>query len=146
VVVLGSTGLGTEERERNMSTSLQVALSQGGFGLPAPATTDLARCKIVFAVGRQAVSKEDAARLHAYVEGGGVLVFTSRFATQDEFGAPQSVCPGHGLAEKWDLRTSAEPASSPEAAHSAALDRLGESFTGLNSGFPGNGQPPRHRA
>jgi hypothetical protein len=130
-VVLGPTGLGTEERERNMSTSLQVALAQGGFGLPAPSTTDLARCKIVFAVGRQAVSKEEAVRLHAYVEGGGVLAFTSRFATQDEFGAPQSVCPGHGLAEKWDFRTSAEPAPSPEAAHSAALDRLGESFRGL---------------
>jgi hypothetical protein len=90
-VVLGPTGLGTEERERNMSTSLQVALSQGGFGLPAPATTDLAKCKIVFAVGRQAVSEEEAARLHSFVEGGGVLAFTSRFATQDEFGAPQSV-------------------------------------------------------
>jgi hypothetical protein len=131
VVVLGPTGLGTDEQERNMSTSLQVALAQGGFGLPASSTTDLAKCKIVFAVGRQAVSKDEAVRLHAYVEGGGVLAFTPRFATQDEFGSPQAVCPGHGLAEKWGLRTSPGPASPPEAAHSAALDGLGEPFTGL---------------
>jgi hypothetical protein len=131
VVVLGPTGLGTDEQERNMSTSLQVALAQGGFGLPAASTTDLAKCKIVFAVGRQAVSKEEAARLHSFVEGGGVLAFTSRFATQDEFGSPQSVCPGQGLAEKWGLRTSPGAASPPEAVHCAALDSLGEPFTGL---------------
>jgi hypothetical protein len=130
-VVLGPTGLGTDEKERNMSTSVQVALAQGGFGLPASSTTDLAKHKIVFAVGRQAVAKEEAVRLHEYVEDGGVLAFTSRFATQDEFGSPQSVCPGHGLAEKWGLRTSSEPVSPQEAEHSAALDGLGELFTGL---------------
>jgi hypothetical protein len=129
--VLGPTGLGTDEQERNMSSSLQVALAQGGFGLPASSATDLGKYKIAFAVGRQAVSKEEAARLQAFVERGGVLTFTSRFATQDEFGSPHSVCPGHGLAEKWNLRTSAEPASPPEASHSAALDGLGERFKGL---------------
>jgi hypothetical protein len=130
--VLGPTGLGTDLQEGNMVTSLQVALMQGGFGFPTPAsTTDLAKHKIVFAVGRQAVSKEEADRLHAYVQGGGVLAFTSRFATQDELGGPQPVCPGQGLAAKWDLKTSAAPAPNAEAKLSAPLDGLGEAFKGL---------------
>jgi hypothetical protein len=103
VGILGPSGLTTRQEPANMHSSLAVALMQAGIGA-APATpTNLSPWKVVFAVCRQALSKEEAERIHAYVAAGGTLVFTDRFANQDAFGAPQAVCPGHGLAERWGL-------------------------------------------
>jgi hypothetical protein len=149
VGVLLTTGLGQDFIRGNMFWSLEVGLLQGGFGTPANdlpkgwnyydpllrgagLTADLLRSKILFAVGRQAVSKEEADRLDAFVKGGGTLVLTSRFATQDGFGAPLPATPGQGLAEKWGLQTrpKAKP-SDPNKTRSFALDGLGESYQGF---------------
>ncbi len=104
VGLLEPNGLYQETTPNYMSKSLQVALSQGGFGLPGKGAEDLNRYRIVYAVAHQAVSDHEARRLEAYVAGGGTLVFTPRFATQTEHGVPYSVLPGCGLAEKWQLR------------------------------------------
>ena len=56
VGLLGPNGVGLDNTRGNMATSLQVALSQAGFGLPASDPAKLDACKIVFAIGRQAVS------------------------------------------------------------------------------------------
>jgi len=137
VGLLGPNGLGLDHARRYMATSLQVALSQAGFGL---ATADPARldgCKIVFAIGHQAVAKEEADRLHCYVEGGGTLVFTPRFASQTQLGAPQPSSPGQGLAEKWDFRvthrTEQIPQYHPNTTQAFSLDGVAESLKGMKA-------------
>jgi len=133
VGLLDANGLGTDRNRLNMVSSLKVALNQGGFGLPNDASKDLAACKIVFAIGHQSVSKDEADRLHAYVNGGGVLVLTPRFASQDEFGAPQPASPGQGLAEKWGLKTTAGPQpQNPNQTQPVPLDGVAESFKGVS--------------
>jgi hypothetical protein len=135
VALLGANGVGTDFNRANMATSLKVALMQGGFGMPLEAGGDLKPSKVVFAVGHQSVSKEEAERLNAYVEGGGTLVLSSRFACQDEFGAPVPECPGQGLAEKWGLRTSAgAKPSDPNRVQAFDLGGLGESWKGQKMG------------
>jgi hypothetical protein len=137
VGVLGANGQGTDLTRSNMVTSLSVALMQGGFGRPDAAFGGPERPKIIFAVGHQAVAKEEADRLDAYVQGGGILVVSSRFASQDEFGASQPVSPGQGLAAKWGLRTvGAKSPASPDPAKSFPLDALGSSFKGLRVSTP----------
>lgn len=94
---------------KNMVASLQVALSQAGFGLGDTECLSgddarLRRCKIVFAIGRQAVDAKEAERLDKYVQQGGTLVFTPGFASQTPLGTSPPVIPGNGLAEKWDFR------------------------------------------
>ena len=114
VGLLGPNGLSSSLTPANMVTSLQVALSQGGFGL---AYTDCLaadgpkRRKLVFAVGHQAVSPAEAERLDVYVASGGVLVLAGDFATQTPLGVTQPIVPGCGLAEKWGLR--GHPAARP---------------------------------
>jgi hypothetical protein len=149
VGVLSANGLGTDFFRSNMLWSLQIGILQGGFGTSADdlpwnkevmsvgqkgsgMTANLARKRIIFAVGHQSVSKEEADRLDAYVKGGGILVLTPRFANQDEFGAPLPVSPGQGLAGKWGLTTKPGPApSDPNATQSFSLAGLGDSFKGL---------------
>ncbi len=135
VGLLGDNGLGLDSARGNMTTSLKVALCQGGFGLPGEGDDSLDGRRIVFAVGRQAVSAAEAERLHSFVEAGGTLVFTPRFATQDEFGAPQPVSPGQGLAAKWGLRVTerTDPASRyyPVVWQSFPLDGVASSLKGL---------------
>lgn len=101
--LLTPNGLFQDGTRGYMAKSLQVALSQGGFGLPDTDTTKLARYKIILAVARQAVTEEEADQLNEYVQQGGTLVFTARFATQNEHGVPRTVLPGCGLADKWDF-------------------------------------------
>ena len=139
--VLEPSGLGVSLLPRNMVTSLQVALSQGGFGLPdshclvGDAPERLQRCKIVFAIGRQAMSQHEADRLNTYVESGGTLVFTPRLANQTALGTPQSVIPGCGLAEKWNFRVTGQiaplPQDHPHDAVSCKLDGVADSLRGL---------------
>ncbi len=105
VAVFGANGgLDFGQRRANMVLSLQVALAQGGFALPAKDPQDLAAYKLVFAIGHQAVSQAEADRLNRFVEAGGTLVFTSQFASQSEFGVANEHSPGGGLADKWGLR------------------------------------------
>ena len=135
IAVLGPNGLGLSLTPRNMLTSLQVAASQAGFGLGAEDPAKLDPYKVVFAVGRQAMTPQEAERLNAYVESGGTLVFTSRFANQTAQGVPQMVVPGCGLAEKWGLRVT-EPTASVPQHHSqesavCKLDGVGDSLRGL---------------
>jgi hypothetical protein len=137
VGLLGANGLGADLTRSNMATSLLVALMQGGFGKPDASVEGPERRKIVFAVGHQAVAKEEADRLDLYVRGGGVFVMTSRFASQDEFGAPEPVSPGQGLSGKWGLKTIAAAApASPGSLKSFPLDDLGGSFRGLRVSTP----------
>jgi hypothetical protein len=130
--LLAPNGILTGQDLQNMHTSLAVALMQGGFSARATTPAELAPYKIVFAVGRQALSAEDAARLQAYVDGGGTLVFTSRFGTQDEFGGAQATTPGGGLAARWGLTTDATLASRgrPKNECQFALDAFAPSLKG----------------
>ena len=137
VGLLGPNGLSFSLTPANMVTSLQVALSQGGFGLADAdclAAGGLKRCKLVFAVGRQAVSPAEAERLDAYVASGGTLVLAGHFATQTPLGVAQPIIPGCRLAEKWGLRTipvCAIPQYSPQNPLPFKLDGVDESLRGL---------------
>ncbi len=124
VGLLGPNGLSFSLTPANMVTSLQVALSQGGFGLADAdclAAGGLKRCKLVFAVGRQAVSPAEAERLDAYVASGGTLVLAGHFATQTPLGVAQPIIPGCRLAEKWGLRTIPVRNPAVQSPKSAAL-------------------------
>lgn len=133
VGLLGPNGVGLDNTRGNMAISLQVALSQAGFGLPASDPSKLGACKIVFAIGRQAVSAQEAERLQRYVAGGGTLVFTPRFADQPEAQAKepslafqtglQDVVPGCSLAEQWKFRVTDRSPSVPQY-HSGELSRF----------------------
>jgi hypothetical protein len=135
VELLGANGLGQDLTRANMATSLQVALSQGGFGLAATDFSDRSPYKIVFAIGRQAVSQAEADRLQWFVENGGVLVFTPRFASQTELGVSHPHSPGCGLAEKWGFRvterTERIPQYHPGTQATFALDGVADRFRGL---------------
>ncbi len=132
VGLLGPNGLSSSLTPANMVTSLQVALSQGGFGL---AYTDCLaadgpkRRKLVFAVGHQAVSPAEAERLDVYVASGGVLVLAGDFATQTPLGVTQPIVPGCGLAEKWGLRVI--PQHGPQNSLPIKLDGVDKSLRGL---------------
>ncbi len=131
VGLLGPNGLSSSLTPANMVTSLQVALSQGGFGLADAdcLAAGLKRCKLLFAVGRQAVSPAEAARLDAYAASGGTLVLAGHFATQTALGVPQPIVPGCGLAAKWGLRAS--PEHNPQGTLPIKLDGVGQSLRGL---------------
>jgi hypothetical protein len=123
VGLLGPNGVGLDNTRGNMAISLQVALSQAGFGLPISDPAKLDACKIVFAIGRQAVSSHEAERVQRYVVGGGTLVFTPRFASQTEAGVPQPAAPGCNLAEQWRFRVTDRLPSVPQY-HSGELSRF----------------------
>jgi hypothetical protein len=101
VGILPPNGLTPSRDFVEMRDSLAVALMQAGLSAEEAKPTELARYRIVFAVGRQAVSAAEAATIATYVDYGGTFVFTDRFANQDEFGGPQAVVPGQGLAKRW---------------------------------------------
>lgn len=103
VGLLAPNGITTRTDLKYMQRSLRVALMQAGFAAEETQPSELARYRIAFAVGRQSVSRADADKINAWVEQGGTLVFTARFANQDERTAPQPTCPGQGLAERWGL-------------------------------------------
>lgn len=131
--LLSPNGILTGQDLKNMNSSLTVALMQGGFGARATTVAELAPFKIVFAVGRQALSADDAGKLHAYVEGGGTLVFTPRFGAQDEFGGPQATAPGQGLAARWGLKAEAKAAikdGQPQSKSQFALDSVASDLNG----------------
>ena len=123
VGLLGPNGVGLDNTRGNMAISLQVALSQAGFGLPVSDPAKLDACKIVFAIGRQAVSTQEAERLQRYVAGGGTLVFTPRFASQTEAGVTQPVAPGGNLAQQWQFRVTDRSASIAQY-HSGEIARF----------------------
>jgi hypothetical protein len=123
VGLLEPNGLGTDLNRQNMALSLKVALNQLGIGLPALNPTNLAPYKVVFAIGHQAVSREAATRITEYVEGGGTLAFTPRFASQGH---------GAGLTETWGLPTAPVTNAAPHAQLAARLDSMGERFRGLS--------------
>ena len=123
VGLLGPNGVGLDNTRGNMAISLQVALSQAGFGLPTSDPANLDACKIVFAIGRQAVSSPEAERLQRYVADGGTLVFTPRFASQTEAGVTQPAAPGCNLAEQWKFRVTDRSPSVPQY-HSGERSRF----------------------
>ena len=123
VGLLGPNGVGLDNTRGNMAISLQVALSQAGFGLPVSDPANLDACKIVFAIGRQAVSSQEAERLQRYVANGGTLVFTPRFASQTEAGVTQPAAPGCNLAEQWKFRVTDRSPSIPQY-HSGERSRF----------------------
>lgn len=133
VGILGQNGLISGQDLGNMNSSLRVTLMQGGFGARDAKPAELAPYKLVFAVGRQALSADEAAKLQAYVEGGGTLVFTPRFGSQDEFGGPQAICPGQGLAERWGLTVVTKLATRglPKSENQFALDAVAPELKGL---------------
>ncbi len=148
VGLLGPNGLGLEHTRKYMAISLQVALSQAGFGLPQTDPAQLDSCKIVFAVGRQAVSSQEAERLQRYVASGGTLVFTPRFACQPEAepkgpslafraGMGKDAVPGCGLADAWDFQVTERTEIIPQY-HSGEmltfpLDGLSQSLRGVKA-------------
>ncbi len=113
----------------DMTTSLKVALNQAGFGYEVITPKKLSGHAIVFAIGRRAVSPEQAEALGHFVEGGGTLVFTPEFACQTGIGAPQEVSPGCGLAGQWRFKVT-KPGIGATAGK-ARLDGLGEAWRGL---------------
>jgi len=113
VGVLGPNGLGQDLTRKNMADSVKVALQQGGFGFAEADPANLQPYKVLFVVGRQAVSAAEAQRLDRFVRDGGTLVLTPRFATQTDLGMPQPVSPGEGLSKKWGLQTTAETMNIP---------------------------------
>ena len=88
-------------------------------------------------VSRQAVSPTDAEKLNAYVEAGGTLIFTPRFASQTEFGAPQPTSPGNGLAEKWGFTVTGKTENIPMYhsgdTQSFSIDGLGDNCKGFRA-------------
>jgi hypothetical protein len=103
VGLLAPNGLTTRTELNYMQRSLRVAMMQAGVAAEETQPSELSRYKIAFAVGRQSVSRADADQVNSWVERGGTLVFTARFASQDEWTAAQPTSPGQGLAERWGL-------------------------------------------
>jgi hypothetical protein len=134
IAVLGANGLGGDLDRSNMAASVQIALAQAGFALPAINPDKLDAYKLVLAIGRQAVSKAEAERLQQYVLNGGTLVFTPRFASQTELGVVQPVSPGWNLAERWgfrvDKRTGKVPQNHAGITLPFRLDGVGPGFKG----------------
>ena len=134
VGVLGANGITPSDTPRNMTTSTEVALNQAGFGFTGADIDHLAPYKVVFAVGRQALSRAEAEKLHAYVTAGGTLVFTPRFASQTELGAPQPVSPGWDLAARWGLTVTGKTEPIPQyydtSGLSFPLDGVDEALKG----------------
>jgi len=133
--VLSNNGLTADAiSPGNMTTSLRVALNQGGFQSTSADISELQPYKVLFAIGRQSVSRQDADRLDRYVADGGTLVFTPRFACQDEVGMPCAVSPGGGLADKWQFRimerTEAVPMYHDTSPLSFALDGVDPTLHG----------------
>ncbi len=103
VGILEPNGVGRSIARTNMTYSVKVALQQGGFGFAVADPARLQGYKAVIALGRQALSAQEAEQLNAYVENGGTLLFTDRFGTQTELGTASPVSPGQGLAARWGL-------------------------------------------
>lgn len=134
VGLLAPNGLGEDVTPSNMAASLQVALAQGGFGLAALNPRNLKPYKIVFAIGRRAVSQEEAQRLQGFVAGGGTLVFTPRFASQTPLGASEPIRPGSGLGQKWCIHVTAQARTVP---HYYASPELLFPLGGVRDGLQG---------
>jgi hypothetical protein len=137
VGVLDSNGLSISRSPNYMTDSVKVALQQAGFGFANASIDDLKKYKIVIAVSRQAVSPADAEKMNAYVEAGGTLIFTPRFASQTEFGAPQPVSPGNGLADKWGFTVTGKTENIPMYhsgdTQSFSIDGLGNNCKGTRA-------------
>jgi hypothetical protein len=135
VGILEPNGVGRSIARTNMTYSVKVALQQGGFGFAVADPAKLAGYKAVIALGRQALSAQEAEQLNTYVEGGGTLLFTDRFGTQTELGTASPTSPGQGLAEKWGLTLPGPfapiPQYGPNQSDTFPLDGVDPALAGL---------------
>lgn len=82
---------------------LYAALTSAGYAPRFITRDEIPNAKIIFLPYTEALSRESAQRLTAFVNAGGLLIALPRLAEYDEGGHPYDVLPGAGMRELFGL-------------------------------------------